>query len=117
MRMLTSKAPRAIESSRLLMKRLGIDDGDMVVSDGLWTGDGPQAHDDVTALLQVERASASAGVLLVMTHLEYCESLPSLYAYRLGLPSVPPRIPIHHGQARVLDCQTGECAVVGRIGL
>ena len=115
-KVLTSKAPRAADSARLIMQALDIPTDEVVASDFLWSGDGPQKQDDVLALLQVEQAAPSVDILIVVTHLEYCEALPSMYAHRHGLKNIPPRIQIHRGQARVLDCATGECVTVGRNG-
>lgn len=115
-KLLTSTAPRAVDSARLLIQTHDIPDTNVIHSDKLWCGDGLRNQDDVTALLQVAHAADGADVLVVVTHHEYCASLPSMYAHRLGLPNVPPRLQIHRGQARVLDCTTGECVTVGRCG-
>ncbi len=113
---MTSTALRAIGSARILIHALGIPGTRVHRDDLLWSGDGPKPRDDFAALVYVETLAPHAETLVVVTHLEYCLSLPSGYALRNGLKSVPPQLAVNRGQARVLDCETGECVTVGGSG-
>lgn len=106
---ISSTAPRAIQSSEILSEIFGIPDRHEKF---LWSGpDCPylRTHPNLDEAVHVIKSSW-ADVLILVTHQEYCENLPRHLSFRLKWKESDfPCEPISTGHAWVFDLETKKC--------
>lgn len=108
-KLLSSSAPRAVDSSRVLMRELGI--AELLRRDCLWSGDGPAPH-DIGVISEMVAELEDQDVVILMTHYEICREFPPRYA-RESMRVFIADIVLSRGQARIIDCVKKTDAVVG----
>lgn len=101
--LLTSAAPRALDSAQVLAEELGIEPEEHQV---LWSDNG-HIHESDDAAVELISGHSDSDVVVVMTHLEYSSSLPGSYAKRaFGSSNGFAYHATSYGEAWVLDCET-----------
>lgn len=99
-RILTSTAPRALDSAMVLAEALG---RLLTLEEHatLWS-DNSHPQNDVAALALLRERSKGMDAVIVVTHLEYADSLPAALAKELLGKDVA-RTEVEKGKGRVID--------------
>jgi phosphohistidine phosphatase SixA len=103
-RVVSSTAPRALQSAEILSDRLSVP---VEEHRFLWTGpDSPRGClADLNAALQLVK-TAGEDSMIIVTHLEFTDTLPWFLGKHLLGNDHFPRGNINKGQACVIDCET-----------
>ena len=106
-RLLSSSAIRARDSSRIFAEVLGIEPE---FHDILWSGtDSPGPWmGNAAKVVDLVQGAQDADVVILMTHLEYTESLPREFGHRV-LQTQFLTDEVEKGQAWVIDCIAKTC--------
>lgn len=108
-RVLTSTAPRATGSARVLVEELSL--SGYIEALVLWK-DNEHWSDVEEALGFVREQFQGVDVLIVVTHLDHAEELPGLFAKKvLGRPNFD-QVGLKKGQAVIVDSETIEVIVI-----
>jgi phosphohistidine phosphatase SixA len=106
-KMLSSTAPRAIESTEILACILEVAFSN---HEALWS-DHDHRVDLPTALKLIEsEGSGDCDVLVLVSHFEYAELLPAYFGKEV-LGVVFPKKTINKGKALIIDCEAGTCTL------
>ena len=107
-RMLTSTAPRAVDSTDVLVVELKISDIDR--QEVLWS-DNEHRQDNHAALDLIKSESVGVDVLIVVTHLEYAEELPALFCEEVLGVRIE-RFRFAKGQGLIVSCEEKTAEVI-----
>lgn len=102
-RVLSSTAPRAVDSSVALLRELAIEGlCDFETNPVLWSDE--EHRKDLPAALELVRTKFEGiDVLILVTHFEYAEDFPSYFASRVLGTGIRHRN-VTKGGARIIDC-------------
>ncbi|MDD5357371.1 MAG: histidine phosphatase family protein [Candidatus Pacebacteria bacterium] len=99
-RMLSSTAPRALDSARVMSEVLGVPFEEHPV---LWSGGGGGGYPDCKAVMELIKQDESPDVVILVTHLEYIERFPGHFATSIGAKFDGDEIP--KGHAWIIDVE------------
>lgn len=99
-RVLSSTAPRAVTSANILAVRFGVK---VLRRRILWWDE--DHREDLVQALQLVRQAAGADHVVVVTHLDYVEHLPSFFASKEWSDESIHSFRVATGEAVVLDCE------------
>lgn len=101
-RIFTSVATRAIQSANIIAEALGTE---MIEPcHFLWTGPGGNLYCQLNSTIDLIDRKRDE-VVIIVTHLEYTEELPSFFASRIWNNHGFPKMAIAKGEAWYLDCK------------
>ena len=102
-RVLSSTAPRAVDSAETLIRALALDGlSDFELHPVLWSDE--ERRENLSAALELVRTKFEGiDVLVLVTHFEYAEGFPSFFARRVLDADIRHRN-VAKGGARVIDC-------------
>lgn len=100
-RILSSTAPRAVDSAEVLAAQLGLEGVEQHLV--LWSDNEHRMNLPGVGTL-VFQCSFDVEVLILVTHLEYAESFPTYFAEEMLHSDIEP-YQVSYGCARVIDCE------------
>ncbi|MFA5157745.1 MAG: hypothetical protein WC451_00945 [Patescibacteria group bacterium] len=104
---LSSTAARAVESAKIMSEILGVPFSSHEI---LWSDD--RHRENLPAALRlVQSRENEADVVVLVTHFEYAEQLPTFFGKEVLGEEIPEQ-EISKGQARVVDCVAKTCVLL-----
>ena len=109
---ITSSAPRAVDSAETIAGELGISLADIWKDPALWS-DTEHPQDDETALDLIDQYASNpdTDVLIVVTHLEYARDLPEIFCSNVLNMHVQ-RTELEIGQSIIIDCEKKTTTII-----
>jgi len=109
-RILTSPAPRGLESAKIIAKQLHIK---VEPHEVLWSEPGSGHDCDIEETLKLIQKVSATDVVILVTHLEYTDDLPHNFGHQvLGVTNFPFFQEINKGCAWFIDCVKKTCELV-----